>query len=136
MKAAGLKDIDTVLETTAVLIRSNKVSDEDLVQRITKRIKGVISMLIQTSLFTPADRHADAQSYVLCLYNIHRSSLERACKITPGKRAPTITALEAEDWVAVNSMVHKRDIANVMDELSEVGAQDILVLNLVNSRTE
>jgi ATP phosphoribosyltransferase len=45
MKAAGLKDISTVLESTAVLIRSNKASDEELIGRITRRIKGLISKL-------------------------------------------------------------------------------------------
>ena len=43
MKAAGLKEIDIVLESTAVLIRSNKATSDELIQRITRRIKGVIS---------------------------------------------------------------------------------------------
>lgn len=50
-------------------------------------------------------------------------------------RAPTITALEDADWVAVSSMVEKRMIATVMDELTAVGATDILVLQIANSRT-
>lgn len=76
-----------------------------------------------------------AQKYVLCQYNIPRSELPTACRITPGKRAPTITALEAEGWVAVSSMVEKKEIATVMDELTKVGATDILVLSIANSRT-
>lgn len=44
MQAAGLKAIDTVLASTAVLIRSNKVSaNEELINRITSRITGIIS---------------------------------------------------------------------------------------------
>lgn len=76
-----------------------------------------------------------AQKYVLCQYNIPRSDLATACRITPGKRAPTITALEEEGWVAVSAMVEKKNIATVMDELTLVGATDILVLNIANSRT-
>ena len=75
-----------------------------------------------------------AQKFVLCQYNVHRSVLERATKITPGKRAPTITALEDADWVAVSSMVEKRRIATDMDELTAIGATDILVLQIANSR--
>jgi ATP phosphoribosyltransferase-like protein len=72
---------------------------------------------------------------VLCQYNIPRTELSTACNITPGKRAPTVTALEEEGWVAVSSMVEKKKIATVMDELIKVGATDILVLNIANSRT-
>ncbi|BDD55447.1 ATP phosphoribosyltransferase (ATP-PRTase) (ATP-PRT) [Monascus purpureus] len=119
MKAAGLKAIDTVVESTAVLVKS-KNSSQPLVDLITARIRGVIT----------------AQKYVLCQYNIPRGELSTACKITPGKRAPTVTSLDADGWVAVSAMVEKKAIATVMDELSKVGATDILVLNIANSRTD
>ena len=76
-----------------------------------------------------------AQKFILCQYNIARSGLETATKITPGKRAPTITTLEDPEWVAVSSMVLKENIASVMDELTACGATDILVLSIANSRT-
>lgn len=46
-----------------------------------------------------------------------------------------MTALEDDGWVAVSSMVEKKSIATVMDQLTEVGATDILVMNIANSRT-
>ncbi|CAL5868437.1 uncharacterized protein PFLUO_LOCUS2662 [Penicillium psychrofluorescens] len=119
MKAAGLKAIDTVVTSTAVLVKS-RGSTNDVLNLITSRIRGVIT----------------AQKYVLCQYNIARTELSTASKITPGKRAPTITALEEENWVAVSSMVEKKRIATVMDELSKVGATDILVLTIANSRAD
>lgn len=79
---------------------------------------------------------SDAQKYVLCQYNIPRSLLPVARDITPGNRAPTVTALEMADWVAISSMVLKKEIANVMDRLTEAGAADILVLGLMNSRAD
>jgi len=75
-----------------------------------------------------------AQKYVLCQYNVERAKLVEATKITPGKRAPTINALEAEGWVAVSVMVEKKKIAPVMDDLSSIGATDILVLAISNTR--
>ena len=42
--------------------------------------------------------------------------LEKAHKITPGRRAPTITQLDEEGWLAVSVMVLKNKIATVMDE--------------------
>lgn len=61
-------------------------------------------------------------------------------KITPGKRAPTVTNLdntgETEEWVAVSSMVARKELATVMDDLTEVGATDILALDIMNTRTK
>lgn len=118
MRAAGLKAIDTVVDSSAVLIKSRTTSNEKLVNMIAARIRGVIT----------------AQRYVLCQYNIQRTTLQAATKITPGKRAPTLQALEEEGWVAVSSMVERKNIATVMDDLANVGATDILVLEISNSR--
>jgi ATP phosphoribosyltransferase len=65
---------------------------------------------------------------------VQRTRLQDTTKITPGQRAPTINALEEEGWVAVSSMVEKKKIATVMDELTEVGATDIIVLDIANTR--
>lgn len=118
MRAAGLKAIDTVVDSTAVLIKSRSPSNTETVDLIASRIRGVIT----------------AQRYVLCQYNIERSALPAATKITPGKRAPTVTSLDADGWVAVSCMVEKKKIVVVMDDLTKVGAQDILVLDIHNSR--
>ena len=120
MKAAGLKPIDTVVESSSILIKSKSPSQPELVELIASRIRGVIT----------------AQRYVLCQYNIPRSHLSQASSVTPGKRAPTITQLEEEGWVAVSAMVEKKKIAPTMDELAKVGATDILVLDIHNSRSD
>lgn len=52
---------------------------------------------------------------MLCTYNVPRSKLETVKGITPGKRAPSVTVLEEEGWVAVSVMVEKRMIASIMD---------------------
>ena len=90
-----------------------------MVNIITNRIRGVIQ----------------AQKYVLCTYNVERSLLKKATEITPGRRAPTVTSLEEEGWVAVSVMEEKSKIATVMDELTELGAVDIFCTKLENSRT-
>ncbi|SPN97178.1 related to ATP phosphoribosyltransferase [Cephalotrichum gorgonifer] len=118
MRAAGLQAIDTVVESESVLIKSSKPSNPALVNLIASRISGVIT----------------AKKFVLCQYNIQRTSVAEAAKIAPGKRSATITALDEEGWVAVSVMVEKKRIAVVMDELASIGAQDILVLDIKNSR--
>lgn len=118
MKAAGLKAIDTVVESSSILIKSKAPAHPEILELIASRIRGVIT----------------AQKFVLCQYNVPRSHLHEATAITPGKRAATVTQLDEEGWVAVSSMVEKKRIAPAMDELTKVGATDILVLDIHNSR--
>ncbi|KAJ3487620.1 hypothetical protein NLI96_g3387 [Meripilus lineatus] len=121
MRAAGLHAIETLLETEAVLIKSSVQKHpalEPLISLITSRIKGVVA----------------AGRYVVCEYNIRRSSLAAATSVTPGRRAATVSPLLEEDWAAVSVMVEKRKVADVMDELVKIGAEDILIFNLDNCR--
>lgn len=123
MKAAGLKAISTVLETSAHLISSKSPRFPEIVDVVHQRFQGIMA----------------AQRYVLCNYNAPRSIVPVVLKITPGKRAATISALEqtsseSEPWVAISSMVEKKKISIVMDQLKKAGASDILVLEINNSR--
>ncbi|KAH9048749.1 ATP phosphoribosyltransferase, partial [Lactarius hengduanensis] len=123
MRAAGLRPIATLLQSEAVLIRSSTPKHAHLaplIDKITARIAGVIA----------------AGKYVICQYNVRRATLSAATTITPGRRAPTISPLEDPEWVAVSSesMVERSKMADVMDQLVSVGAEDILIFNLDNSR--
>lgn len=124
MRACGLRAIgEPLLVSQAVLIKpttphprsSNNISLPDL---ITARIRGVIA----------------ASKYVLCEYNIPKSNLKEALKITPGRRAATVTPLEDPEWNAVSSMVLRSEVASKMDELEKVGACDILIVGIDNCR--
>ena len=129
MRAAGLKAIETVMETEATLIAGKAGSETgykhpehaSLINLITNRIAGVLA----------------ANKYVICQYNVPRQLLAEVVKITPGRRAPTISQLdngEGEKWVAISVMVEKKTVADVMDRLVKVGAHDILVIKLENCR--
>lgn len=122
MRACGLHAIDTVVQSTAVLIKSRKPTSQEnanLVKLITARIRGVIT----------------AQKYLLCIFNVRKDSLEAACKIAPGKRAPTVNTLEEAGWVAVQVMVERKKVATTMDELAKIGAEDIIITKIENTRT-
>jgi len=49
MKAAGLKAIDTVVSSTAILVKSKNASNPQLVDLIASRIRGVISELYRSA---------------------------------------------------------------------------------------
>lgn len=121
MRAAGLHAIATLLESEAVLIKSSTPKHPTLVpliNLITHRIAGVIA----------------ASKYVVCQYNISRDKLHDATALTPGRRAPTLSPLEEEGWVAVSAMVMKAGVAGVMDDLVKIGAEDVMIFNLDNCR--
>ncbi|KAH0586023.1 hypothetical protein H2248_007300 [Termitomyces sp. 'cryptogamus'] len=121
MRAAGLHAIATLLETEAVLIKSTtpkRPHVAPLIDKIASRIAGVIA----------------ASKYVVCQYNIHRDNLTAATAITPGRRAPTISPIEADNWAAVSVMIEKKKSALIMDDLVRAGAEDLLIFNLNNCR--
>ena len=63
-------------------------------------------------------------------YDIPRNALDAACKITPGIESPTIAPLSNADWVAVKAMVKRKESNRVMDELYQLGARGILIMQI------
>ncbi|ORZ41329.1 ATP phosphoribosyltransferase [Catenaria anguillulae PL171] len=118
MRAAGLQRIHTLVSSQAVLIANKRRLHPELAAKITSRIRGVIL----------------AGKYVYCNYNVPRSKIDEAFKVTPGRKAPTVAPLENGDWVAVSVMVKKSEVAEKMDRLEELGATDILVFSISNCR--
>jgi ATP phosphoribosyltransferase len=117
-KAAGLEVVAEILSTQAILIANPNAEHQDLVDLIKRRIEGYIT----------------ATKYVMIMYNISNELLPLAVKITPGKRSPTITPLDDGVSKAVSSLVLKSEVSGKMDELHDLGATDILVFELANSR--
>ena len=67
-------------------------------------------------------------------YDIPRTALEQACRITPGIESPTVSPLSNSDWVAVKAMVSRRECNRIMDELYEIGARGIIVADIRSCR--
>eukprot|EP01036_Dinobryon_divergens_P027609 gene27611-36411_t len=119
MRAAGLEIVSEVLSSQALLIASKTSKHPAIVELIRKRIVGYMT----------------ATNYMMIQYNILRRLLPEAVKITPGKRSPTISSLDAdEDAVAVSALVLHKDSSNIMDKLEQIGATDILLFAINNSR--
>lgn len=116
-QAAGLEVIADVLQTQAVLIANPNAQHKELVHMMKRRIDGYIT----------------ATKYSLIMYNVSTNLLADVVKITPGKRSPTVTALDNGDSKAVSSLVLKKDVNKIMDQLYEAGATDILVMAMSNS---
>ncbi|MBN2444005.1 MAG: ATP phosphoribosyltransferase [Spirochaetales bacterium] len=101
-----------------VMIANKKVSASPEVQKIIRRLQGILI----------------AEEYSLLEYNIKREALKQAEAITPGFEAPTISELDEPDWVSVKVMVRKKEVANDMDRLEAIGATAILETEIINCR--
>lgn len=106
-----------ILPTECILIGNPHAEHADLVEMIKGRIEGYIT----------------ATKYNMIIYNCSNEILPQALTITPGKRSPTITTLD-DGGKSVSSLVPKKDVNSKMDALKAIGATDILVLDLSNTR--
>ena len=110
--------VHEILETQAILIANPHSEHESIVTLLQRRIEGYIT----------------ATKFVMVMYNVHVDLLEAAAKITPGKRSPTITSLDDGNYKSVSALVLTKEVNDIMDKLHVIGATDILVFDLKNSR--
>ena len=102
----------------SVLIQNKARREAELADRVVRRLEGVII----------------ARSWSLLEYNIPRTKLAEAEKITPGFNSPTVNALEDPAWCAVRVMVQRGEVINVMERLETLGAHAILETQINNCR--
>jgi len=101
-----------------VLIQNPAGREPQLADRIVRRLEGVVI----------------ARAYSLLEYNVPRSKLHEAEKITPGFESPTVSALENTDWCAVRVMVRRGEVIDVMERLEALGATAVLETPITNCR--
>merc|ERR1712039_1027639 len=99
------------MHSQAVLIGNPKTAYPALTEVVRKRVAGYL----------------DSRNWVMVSYNVQRDLLQQALRIAPGKRSPSIMALEDTGWVAVQLLTNKLTAPRVMDELSDLGAKDIIL---------
>ena len=114
LKAAGMEIFgEPILKSESVLI-GRKGEQNPAVEILIRRLQGVLV----------------ARQYVLMDYDIRNELVEQAAALTPGLEPPTVSPLRDSDWVAVRSMVPKKDTNRIMDELYDLGARAILVSSI------
>ena len=115
LRQAGLEIIGRpMLSSEAIVIRRKDDVANTQVDTLIRRLQGVMV----------------ARTYVLVDYDIKRSDLEAACKLTPGIESPTISDLADKNWAAVRAMVPKSEVHGVMDSLYDLGARGIIVTDI------
>ncbi|WP_339663531.1 ATP phosphoribosyltransferase [uncultured Polaribacter sp.] len=109
----GLKEIEVLLKSEAVLAVSSQISDERraILETIQFRIQAVLK--------------GRESKYVLL--NAPNDKLENILKLLPGMRSPTVLPLAEKGWSSVHTVISKNAFWEIIDELKANGAEGILV---------
>jgi len=110
----GLKEVETILSSQAVLIKNNTLSQEKelLLNKLLFRIQSV--------------RKAKNNKYILL--NAPNEKLKDIVALLPGMKSPTVVPLATEGWSSVHSVLNENEFWDIIEQLKNAGAQGILVI--------
>lgn len=110
----GLKEVETILKSQAVLISQNELSNEAeaLLKKLLFRMRAVMK--------------ARNNKYVLL--NAPNDRLDQIIALLPGMKSPTVLPLAEEGWSSVHSVIKENEFWEIIESLKEQGAQGILVV--------
>lgn len=112
----GLKEVETVLASEAVLIARHGLEAEK-------------QAILDKMLFRfDAVMESGGKKYILM--NLPTDKVSEAVKILPAMRSPTVMPLAAEGWCSLHSVVLENELWDKIERLKALGAEGILVLHL------
>lgn len=110
----GLREVETVLQSEAVLARPQELSveKEALLQRLLFRIEAV--------------QQASRNKYILL--NAPNDRLSTIIALLPGIKSPTVLPLALPGWSSLHSVIEENQFWEVIEQLKLAGAEGILVV--------
>ena len=110
----GLRETLTILKSEAVLARNPKLNAEKelILEKLLFRIKAVLK--------------AKNSKYILM--NVPNDRIEAVSNVLPVLKSPTVIPLAQKGWSSIHSVIDEERFWEVIDELRENGAQDILII--------
>jgi ATP phosphoribosyltransferase len=116
LQANHLREVDTVLESQAVIIRTPvelPAAKQEWVERLLLRIDGV--------------QQVRESKYIML--HASRSALPEIRRLLPGSESPTIIPLEgSNDKVAIHAVCRENVFWETLESLKKAGASALLVL--------
>ena len=110
----GLREVETIFASEAVLIRNGKLSAEklQLLEKLLFRIRAV--------------KKSKRNKYILL--NAPNDRLPQILALLPGMKSPTILPLAESGWSSVHSVLSEDTFWDIIEQLKDAGAQGILVI--------
>lgn len=110
----GLKEVETVLKSEAVLVQSPNIGEDE---------KAILEKL----LFR-IDAHQASNNNKYVVLNVPNEKIPSISTLLPGMKSPTVMPLEKEGWSALQSVISEEDFWEIIDQVKEEGAEGILVI--------
>jgi ATP phosphoribosyltransferase len=112
--ANGLKEVQTILQSQAVMIKNKNISSDNLalLNKLLFRIRAV--------------KKAKNNKYVLL--NAPNDNLKKIISLLPGMKSPTVLPLAEAGWSSVHSVISENEFWEIIEKLKDAGAQGILVV--------
>ncbi|MBX6362677.1 MAG: ATP phosphoribosyltransferase [Gemmatimonadetes bacterium] len=119
LKTNGLREVATVLESSALLVSRPAILDDPLAGRKVRELTVALESVVR----------AEGKRYLMA--NVRKDALATVKEILPGISGPTIVdVLDHGDWVAAHAVVDRRELYRVIAELKAIGATGILVTKI------
>ena len=109
----NLKEVLLIAKSQAVLVKSNELTNEqiEIVNKLLFRLKSVL--------------RAKKSRYILL--NAPNEKINAISSILPVLKSPTVLPLAQKGWSSMHSVINSEDFWEVINQLKENGAEDILV---------
>lgn len=118
IRAHGLRIVCDLLHTHTVFVANHKaLKDPWKKQKINK-----IALLLESALA--------ARDKVVLKMNVPAKQLEQIVKQLPSLHAPTINRLHGDDWLALETVISKGEVRDIVPILKASGAEGILEFEL------
>lgn len=110
----GLRETLTLLKSEAVLAKTSELTNEKKVvlEKFLFRIQAVL--------------RAKNSKYILM--NVPNEKIFEISNVLPVLKSPTVIPLAEKNWSSIHSVIDEERFWEVIDELKEKGAQDILII--------
>jgi len=110
----GLRETVTLLKSEAVLAKTSVLNSEKetVLNKFLFRIQSVL--------------RAKNSKYILM--NVPNDKISDIASVLPVLKSPTVIPLAEEGWSSIHSVIDEERFWDVIDELKENGAQDILII--------
>lgn len=119
LKVNGLREIETILESSARLIARPELLETERGGRAARELAAALESVLR----------AQGKRYLMA--NVPRPALDQVKRILPGLNGPTIIdILNGGDHVAAHAVVDASDVYRIIAELKQVGAEGILVTRI------
>jgi len=119
LRVNGLKEIGTILESTALLIGNTGVLEAEGALKATEELVAALESVIR----------AREKRYLMS--NVPRDRLDEVRLVVPGISGPTVVdVLDRDTWVAVHAVVDADAVYQTIARLKTLGAEGILVTRI------